>query len=67
MVNIISDLVQRIQYGLGVGVVGVQALSSLAVNSGLFELFQPSPHQSGQDEGIPLHTQPLPGAAVVQL
>ena len=67
MVNIISDLVQRIQYGLGVGVVGVQALGSLTVDSRLFELFQPGPHQSGQDEGIPLHTQPLPGPTVVQL
>lgn len=32
----------------------------------LFELLQPRPHESGEDEGIPLHTQPLPATALVQ-
>lgn len=32
----------------------------------LFELLQPRPHESGEDEGIPLHTQPFPATALVQ-
>lgn len=64
--RVCTDLVECVEDSLSIAVVRVQGFGFLDGDDRLFKLFQPCPHEPSEDEGIPLHTQPLPATALVQ-
>lgn len=55
-------LLQRVQTALCIDLVLAEGLDVLAADDGFLELFQPRPHETGQDQRVPLPAQPLPGS-----
>lgn len=61
-------MVKRVEHSLHVAAgVGVQGFGLLHGDHWFFQLLQPGPHESGQDEGVLLRTQSFPRSSMVQL
>ncbi|TNN79709.1 hypothetical protein EYF80_010083 [Liparis tanakae] len=53
-------LLQRVQGAVWVDVLLAEGLHTVAADDWILELLQPGPHQTGEDQRISLHAQPLP-------
>lgn len=62
-----SDLAEHVEDRFGIADVKIQGFGILEGEDGLFELLQPGPHDSSEDEGISFRAQPLPCTALIQL
>lgn len=62
-----SNLVKFVEDSLRVSAVRVQGFGIVYGDDWLFKLLEPCPHKPSEDEGVPLHTQPLPRTPLVQL
>lgn len=60
-------LAKCVEDSLRISVFKVQGHGILETDDWLLELLQPCPHQTCEDEGIPLHAKPFPCATLIQL